>query len=108
MPVLAIIGGILLGFGDSCINIQVYNTLGTMYKEDIAPAFAFFCFCQSISVTLSFIGSNYVGLHLQLITFLILGVVGIACFIFVNVKNMPINDDITTVEKYTEKNNCKV
>lgn len=108
MPALAIIGGFFLGFGDSCINIQIYNVLGTIYKEDIAPAFAFFCFCQSITVTLSFVGSNYIGLHIQLITFIIVGILGIGCFIFVNLRNMPIHDDTTSAEKYIEKNSSKV
>ena len=106
LPILAIIGGIFLGFGDSCFNTQIYNILGTLYEEDIATAFAFFCFCQSITVTLCFIGSNYIGLHLQLLVLFITGIFGTACFIFINLKTK--NFDNKSVENNNERNQIEL
>ena len=45
---LAIFTSFLLGFGDACYNTQIYSIIGTVYKDDSAPAFALFKVKKSI------------------------------------------------------------
>jgi hypothetical protein len=43
---VAIVCSLLLGFGDSCYNTQIYSIVGGIFPEDSAPAFAIFKFTQ--------------------------------------------------------------
>ena len=60
---VALICSLLLGFGDSCYNTQIYSMLGSLYADDSAPAFAMFKFIQSVATALAFYYSNLVFLN---------------------------------------------
>lgn len=68
---LAMFCGFLLGFGDSCINTQLYNIIGLKYSENSAPPMALYNFVQSIAAAASFYYSNYFGLYVQLILLMV-------------------------------------
>ena len=68
------------GLGDSCFNTQVYSILGSVYKEDSAPAFAIFKFVQSTSAAIAFFYSNHMELPYQLLILVIFCVGGTISF----------------------------
>ncbi|XP_050053534.1 UNC93-like protein MFSD11 isoform X3 [Aphis gossypii] len=68
---LAMFCGFLLGFGDSCINTQLYNIIGLKYSENSAPPMALYNFVQSIAAAASFYYSNYFGIYVQLILLMV-------------------------------------
>ena len=68
------------GLGDSCFNTQVYSILGSVYKEDSAPAFAIFKFVQSTSAAIAFFYSNHMELPYQLLILVIFCVCGTISF----------------------------
>lgn len=109
---LAIFCSFLLGFGDACFNTQIYSTLGGVYKDNSASAFAIFKFTQSIASAASFFYATYVGLYIQLGILLVLAVLGTVTYVLVewevkrqqnldtaetqsNVSENSINDDTT-------------
>lgn len=63
---LVFVSSFLLGFGDSCINTQIYPTLRQLYLNDIASACALFKFLQSLACTSSFVYSSYAFMEIQL------------------------------------------
>ena len=80
MPVLAIIAAIAIGFGDACFNTQIISFLSTYYVENNGPATAVFYFHQTVSSTIAFFYSNYIGLYVQLAILFFVGIVATACF----------------------------
>ncbi|PNF26549.1 UNC93-like protein MFSD11 [Cryptotermes secundus] len=80
---VAILCSLLLGFGDSCYNTQIYSILGGVFPEDSAPAFALFKFTQSVAAAASFFYSSHIGLHAQLGILVLLGTFGTISFCFV-------------------------
>lgn len=77
---LAMACSLMLGFGDSCFNTQIYSILGSVWSEDSAPAFALFKFTQSIAAAISFFYSSFFGLHVQLSILLVTSIVGTMSF----------------------------
>lgn len=86
-PALALVGSLILGFGDACFNTQIYSLLGVLYSKESAPAFALFKFCQSVAAAVSFFYSTYIGLHFQLAILFITVILGTGAFAFVDLKN---------------------
>nr|CAD7442538.1 unnamed protein product [Timema bartmani] len=80
---LAMLCSLLLGFGDSCYNTQIYSILGGIFPEDSAPAFALFKFTQSIAAAASFFYSSHIGLHAQLGILIVFATLGTLTFCWV-------------------------
>lgn len=80
---LAIFCSFLLGFGDACFNTQIYSTLGGVYKDHSASAFAIFKFTQSVAAAACFFYASYVGLYAQLGILLVLAVLGTITYVLV-------------------------
>ncbi|XP_049835274.1 UNC93-like protein MFSD11 [Schistocerca gregaria] len=80
---IAMFCSLLLGFGDSCYNTQIYSILGGVWADDSAAAFALFKFTQSVAAAASFFYSSHVGLHAQLAILLVLSTLGTVMFCWV-------------------------
>ncbi|XP_049940145.1 UNC93-like protein MFSD11 [Schistocerca serialis cubense] len=80
---IAMLCSLLLGFGDSCYNTQIYSILGGVWADDSAAAFALFKFTQSVAAAASFFYSSHVGLHAQLAILLVLSTLGTVMFCWV-------------------------
>ncbi|XKL68666.1 hypothetical protein PGB90_006435 [Kerria lacca] len=61
-----LLSNILIGMGDACLHIALYNYIGTLYPNDSASGFAVFKFIRCLATACSFYYSNIIGLHLQL------------------------------------------
>lgn len=85
--ILAMAGSFALGFGDACINTQVYSLLGILFVKKSAPAFALFKFCQSIAAAISFSYSIKAGLHVQLLILFVTIFFSTAAFCYVEYKD---------------------
>jgi MFS family permease len=83
IPSVALTCSFLLGFGDSCFNTQIYSMLGGVFAKKSTEAFSIFKFTQSIAAAISFAYSSYLGLRIQMIILVVLGVVGTASFYIV-------------------------
>ncbi|KAK7507828.1 hypothetical protein BaRGS_00000793 [Batillaria attramentaria] len=80
---VALLCSFLLGFGDSCVNTQVYSLLGFVFTEDSSPAFALFKFVQSVAAAAGFYYSNVLLLKWQLLILVIMGTGSALCFCIV-------------------------
>lgn len=40
------LANVLIGIGDACLHIEIYNYVGKLYPNDSAPAFAVFKFTR--------------------------------------------------------------
>ena len=85
-PDVAILGSFLLGYGDACFNTQIYALIGSVYKDDSAPAFAIFKFVQSGFVAISFFYSKHLELQWQLLLLTIFCIFGTISFIFMDIR----------------------
>lgn len=77
---VALLCSFLLGFGDSCVNTQMYSLLGFMFTEDSSSAFALFKFVQSITAAAGFYYSNVLLLKWQLLILVIMGTGSVMSF----------------------------
>ncbi|XP_066498701.1 UNC93-like protein MFSD11 [Hoplias malabaricus] len=77
---VALLCSFLLGLGDSCFNTQLLSIIGSVFRDDSAPAFAVFKFVQSITAAVAFFYSNYLLLHWQLLIMVIVGFAGTLSF----------------------------
>ena len=84
-PEVAIFGSFLLGFGDACFNTQIYALIGSVYKDNSAPAFAIFKFVQSGFVAISFFYSKHLELQWQLLLLAIFCISGTISFICMDI-----------------------
>jgi hypothetical protein len=73
----------LLGFGDSCYQTQLFAIFGSVYSDKSAAAFAIFKFTQSAASAIAFFSSSYMGILDQMITLLLLAVLGFFGIFFV-------------------------
>lgn len=80
---IALVAAFLLGFGDACINTQIYSMLGGVYAEQSVGAFSLFKFNQCVSAAASFFYSSYLGLYYQILILIIFGILGTICFVIV-------------------------
>lgn len=74
---LALAISFLLGFGDSCINAQLYGKIASLYARNSAPAFSVFKFLSNCSMAVAYLASP-LGLYATLailLTFLIVGTI---------------------------------
>ena len=81
---LAMLVSFLIGMGDACYNTQIYVILGSLYRENSAPAFAVYSFAQSGFSAISFVYSSYLSLNWQLLVLAIFSVMGTISFVIVD------------------------
>ncbi|XP_065899973.1 UNC93-like protein MFSD11 [Dysidea avara] len=82
--IIVLVLAVMIGFGDSCYNTQIYSILGGLYKDEkSAPAMALFKFFQSIAAMVGFAYSGYINLEWQLLIVAIMAVVGASTFCYV-------------------------
>ncbi|XP_046675879.1 UNC93-like protein MFSD11 [Homalodisca vitripennis] len=77
---LALTGSLLLSFGDSCLNTQIYSIIADLYRENSAEAIAYYKFVKAVLVATSFYWCSHVGLHTQVVILSTYAVVGVFCF----------------------------
>ncbi|XP_017298653.2 UNC93-like protein MFSD11 [Diaphorina citri] len=73
---LGILGSLLLHIGEVVYNNETAVLLAKLFPNDTVSAFAVFLFCKNCFSALTFTGSNFAGLHTQLLCltgFLLLG-----------------------------------
>ena len=75
-----------LGLGDACYNTQIYAIIGSLYKDNSAPAFAIFKFFQSAMAAAAFYYSLAVSLPYQLLFLAIFCILGTVTFMKVEFK----------------------
>jgi len=73
---LALLGALLLGFGDACYQTQLFAIFGSVYSDKSAAAFAIFKFTQSAASAIAFLSSSYMGIFDQMVTLLITAILG--------------------------------
>jgi len=73
---LALVGALLLGFGDACYQTQLFAIFGSVYSDKSAAAFAIFKFTQSAASAIAFLSSSYMGIFDQMLTLLITAILG--------------------------------
>ena len=81
---LAMLVSFLVGIADACYNTQIYVILGSLYRENSAPAFAVYSFAQSGFSAISFVYSSYLSLNWQLLVLAIFSVMGTISFVIVD------------------------
>ncbi|XP_065206007.1 UNC93-like protein MFSD11 [Planococcus citri] len=72
---LLVFGAFLSGFGDACLQTDMYNCLGTMYPNDSPSAFAAFKFIRFTATACGFYYGKYLGLYTQLIILIAMNVI---------------------------------
>lgn len=83
---VAFIGSFLLGFGDSCINTQIYAFITGVYAgERSAAAMALYKFYQSIAAMVAFFYNPFLNLNFQLIILVVAGTIGVIGYIVTEV-----------------------
>ncbi|XP_065205994.1 UNC93-like protein MFSD11 [Planococcus citri] len=76
LPIWVLVfGAFLSGFGDACLQTEMYNCLGTMYPNDSPSAFAAFKFIRFTATASGFYYSEYLGLYTQLIILITMNVI---------------------------------
>ncbi|XP_073987581.1 UNC93-like protein MFSD11 isoform X2 [Rhodnius prolixus] len=96
---LALLSSFLIGIGDSCLNTQIFPLIAELHPQFSAHTCALYKFTKSVSMAIFFFCSNSLGLHLQLIILIVLGLIGTIAFVWVDYKE--------SIGK-TEKNNTDV
>uniref|UniRef100_A0A0N4ZS88 UNC93-like protein MFSD11 n=1 Tax=Parastrongyloides trichosuri TaxID=131310 RepID=A0A0N4ZS88_PARTI len=81
---LALFSTVLLGFGDACWNTQIFAHLIDNYPTKSAEAFSNFKFYQSLLTCACFFYSPYLQLQWHILILVILGVLGLASFVYVD------------------------
>ena len=92
------VGGLLLGVGDACINTQIYYIISKLYANDSGSAITIFNFCLALASAISFFYSNYFGLYIQLGILFVIGMFGCITFSIIDNKNKKQNDFILSHE----------
>ncbi|KAJ8308224.1 hypothetical protein KUTeg_013098 [Tegillarca granosa] len=82
---IAMLCSFLLGFGDSCLNTQIFSILSTLFKRNSSSAFAMFGFVRSIASSAAFYYSGYLLLHWQLFIMVVVGTCGTFCYIYLEI-----------------------
>ncbi|GAV02387.1 hypothetical protein RvY_12960 [Ramazzottius varieornatus] len=77
---LALLCSVLLGFGDSAFNIQLYSFLGDAYSSDSVPVFALFQFVWGLTCCGAFFYSTVLSLQYQLIILVVMGSLSMTTF----------------------------
>ncbi|KFD64590.1 hypothetical protein M514_12954 [Trichuris suis] len=89
---VALLCSMLLGFGDSCWNTQIYATLGKQYAEESTRAFSLFKLVQSLAAAVTFCYSSHVVLHWQLAALALFCLV--ASMAYAKVENFGVEMDV--------------
>lgn len=71
----------LLGLGDGCITPQMYTTIGAIWPKDPSPAFALYIFFLTATRAGAFFLGTQIGLHIQILIFVVTSLVGTITFI---------------------------
>uniref|UniRef100_A0A1B6LL39 UNC93-like protein MFSD11 n=1 Tax=Graphocephala atropunctata TaxID=36148 RepID=A0A1B6LL39_9HEMI len=77
---LAMTGSLLLGFGNSCLNTQIFFIVADLYRENSAEACALVTFVKAVILSVCFYACSHIGLHIQLAILTATAVVGVICF----------------------------
>ncbi|GAU99681.1 hypothetical protein RvY_10642 [Ramazzottius varieornatus] len=77
---LALLCSLLLGFGDSAFNIQLFSFLGDAYSSDSVPVFALFPFVWGLTCCGAFFYSTVLTLHYQLAILVVVGSLSVFTF----------------------------
>ncbi|XP_046677140.1 UNC93-like protein MFSD11 [Homalodisca vitripennis] len=78
---LALTGSLLLTFGDSCLNTQIYSIIAELFRESSAEACAFYSFFKAVCIATSFYWCNHIGLQVQLVILTVMALIGAFCFL---------------------------
>ncbi|CAJ0610104.1 unnamed protein product [Cylicocyclus nassatus] len=77
---IALVCGLLLGFGDACWNTQIYAFLCDKFPQKSSEAFAIFKFYQSLLSCAAFFYSPYLQLPWHLLILLVTSILAAVCF----------------------------
>lgn len=83
---LSLFIALLIGLGDGGFNVTIYATLGQLWEETPAPAFAVFKFVQGMLATVAFLYCGVLLLPYQLLILALTCVMGSFCFLILDYK----------------------
>jgi len=79
-PVIAVICGYFLGFGDACWNTQIFALLVSRYNKKSAEAFSLFKFFQSLTTAIAFLYASYLKMWAHILILVVTGILGFVSF----------------------------
>ncbi|KAG8246255.1 DUF895 domain membrane protein [Homalodisca vitripennis] len=95
-------GSLLLTFGDSCLNTQIYSIIAELFRESSAEACAFYKLIKAVAIATSFYSCSHIGLHVQAAILSTMALVGVF-FFFVADNDIPLaTNEIKTVPQDIE------
>ncbi|XP_046677364.1 uncharacterized protein LOC124365428 [Homalodisca vitripennis] len=104
---LAMTGSLLLTFGDSCLNTQIYSIIAELFRESSAEACAFYKLIKAVAIATSFYSCSHIGLHVQAAILSTMALVGVF-FFFVADNDIPVaTNEIKTVPQDIETSQNK-
>ncbi|KAG8255938.1 DUF895 domain membrane protein [Homalodisca vitripennis] len=99
--VLAMTGSLLLRFGDSCLNTQIFSIIADLYRESSAEACAYYKFVKAVFVAINYYWCSHFGLHTQMAILSIWSLVGAFCF-FVADSDITLSTEKKTIYQVNE------
>ncbi|KAE9549574.1 hypothetical protein FO519_007216 [Halicephalobus sp. NKZ332] len=80
-PVIAVVCGYLLGFGDACWHTQICALLISMYNKRSAEAFSLYKLFQSLTTATSYLYATKFKMELHMLVLVVTGIFGFAGFL---------------------------
>ncbi|XP_046677141.1 UNC93-like protein MFSD11 [Homalodisca vitripennis] len=104
---LAMIGSLLLTFGDSCLNTQIFSIIAELFRESSAEACAFYKVIKASAIATSFYGCSHIGLHVQAAILSTMALVGVFFFFVADSDIAAATNEIKTVPQDIETSQNK-